>query len=63
MAFNIVLRLREAINAYENRGIARVDAGDHYVTIEGFSEIIARKPKKSLIVFTERLNGSLGREK
>ena len=50
MAINMGLRFREAINAYGNRGMARIEAGDLDGAIEDFSEIIARKPKNRSIL-------------
>ncbi|WP_076791976.1 tetratricopeptide repeat protein [Chlorobium sp. KB01] len=43
-ALKIGLRFREAITAYGNRGIARLNVGDIYGALEDFSEIIRRKP-------------------
>ena len=63
MALKIGLRFREAINAYGNRGMARVEAGDLDGAINDFSEIIARKPKNSLILRTAYQNLALAREK
>ncbi len=63
MALKIGLRFREAINAYGNRGMARVEAGDLDGAINDFREIIARKPKNSLILRTAYQNLALAREK
>lgn len=63
MALKIGLRFREAINAYGNRGMARVETGDLDGAINDFSEIIDRKPKNSLILHTAYQNRALAREK
>jgi tetratricopeptide (TPR) repeat protein len=63
MAIGIGLRFREAINAYGNRGLARIEAGDMDGAIEDFSEIIARKPKNRSILRTAYLNRALVKEK
>jgi len=63
MALKLGLRFREAVNAYGNRAMARVETGDLDGAIEDFSEIIVRKPKNLWMLRTAYLNRALLREK
>ena len=47
----IGLRFREAITAYGNRGIARVNVGEMDGALEDFSEIIKRKPNNRRLLY------------
>ncbi len=63
MAIQLGLRFREAVNAYGNRGMARVETGDLDGSIEDFSEIIERKPKNIWMLRTAYHNSALLRQK
>ena len=59
MALKVGLRFREAITAYGNRGIARVESGDMEGAIQDFSEIIKRKPTNRRLLSTAYKNRAL----
>ena len=63
MALKVGLRFREAITAYGNRGIARVESGDMEGAIQDFSEIIKRKPTNRRLLSTAYKNRALVKEK
>ena len=63
MALQLGLRFREAINAYGNRAMARIETGDLDGAIEDFSVIIERKPKNLWMLRTAYLNRALLKEK
>uniref|UniRef100_Q3AQH8 TPR repeat n=1 Tax=Chlorobium chlorochromatii (strain CaD3) TaxID=340177 RepID=Q3AQH8_CHLCH len=57
------LRFREAVNAYGNRGMARLAMGDMRGAMEDFSTIIARQPKNRSLLRTAYLKRAHLREK